>query len=62
VAGALNSLSSSLARLADRCALVRQGATAVAHASGEIARGNQHMDGSVERAISIGKALGVSVN
>lgn len=44
VAGALNSLSSSLAMLADMFAHVRSGATAVAHASGEIARGNTDLE------------------
>jgi len=44
VAGALNSLSTSLAMLADMFAHVRQGATAVAHASGEIARGNTDLE------------------
>jgi methyl-accepting chemotaxis protein len=44
VAGALNSLSSSLAMLADMFSHVRQGAAAVAHASGEIARGNTDLE------------------
>lgn len=44
VAGTLNSLSSSLSMLADMFSHVRQGAAAVAHASGEIARGNTELE------------------
>ena len=44
VAGALRSLSTSLAMLGDMFSHVRQGAAAVAHASGEIARGNTDLD------------------
>ncbi|MBL8342250.1 MAG: hypothetical protein JNL30_12340, partial [Rubrivivax sp.] len=44
VARALNSLSSSLAMLADMFAHVRLGVAAVAHASGEIARGNGDLE------------------
>jgi len=44
VAGALNSLSTSLSMLGDMFSHVRQGAAAVAHASGEIARGNTDLE------------------
>jgi methyl-accepting chemotaxis protein len=44
VAGALNSLSSSLAMLADMFSHVRLGVSAVAHASAEIARGNGELE------------------